>query len=159
MPTTDLTRLRKSYEKKQVNVSCAHIKFGDIVSTNIHQLFKLPKDALIIDAGVIVDTAANGAITVDFGFDGGTELGAAIPITTTGYKQVALATALTSGTVTAGVVANLAGTATKAPRILTGTGKTVTAVFSAGPTAGDFRFLVQYIEYKLSNGELTNYVA
>lgn len=52
-----------------------------------------------------------------------------------------------------------AGTAVKAPRILTGTGKNVTAKFSEDPTAGDFTFIVEYIEYALKNGQRTSYTA
>lgn len=215
MTTTDLTRLRKYAEKKSISVSAAQVKFGDVVSTNTLQLFKLPPNALIVSAGVVVDTVANGAITVDFGFDGGTELGSALDVhTAIGYKQATQAVALTSGALTGtvttltgttaltsgaltgnltsgtvsggnlvanlamtgtvttltgtctltsgaltGTVTTLTGTATPAPRITTLTGKTVTAKFSAGPTAGDMTFIVEYIEYAKGNGDLTNYVA
>lgn len=178
MTTTDLTRLHDFAHKKTVSVSAARVLYSNVVSTNTLQLFKLPPKALIVAAGVVVDTVANGAITVNFGFDGGTELGSALDIhTAVGYKQsteVSTVTTLT-GTVTdltltegtpntlsSGTVAltSGAGTVVHAPRILTGTGKTVTAVFSAGPTAGDFTFVVEYIEYALKSGAgLTNYVA
>ena len=177
MTTTDITRLHKHAQKKTVSVSAANVLFGDVVSINTMQLFKLPPNALIVAAGVVVDTVANGAITVNFGFDGGIELGNALDIHTgVGYKQdkeVSTVTTLT-GTLTgitlnegtpntfnAGTVAltSGAGTVTHAPRILTGTGQIVTAVFSAGPTAGDFTFVVEYIEYKLGCGNMTNYVA
>lgn len=158
--TVDKTRLRKSAEKRTISVAVAHLKFSDITgqgTADINQLFNLPKNALIVDSGVVVDTVANGSITVNFGFDGGTELGSALDIhTAVGYKQVA--EAIATLTLTEGTPNTLsAGTVTKAPRLLTGTGKTVTAVFSAVPTAGEWRFIVEYIEYTLGNGDLTNY--
>ncbi len=61
----------------------------------------------------------------------------------------AAAITLTSGALT--------GTVTPAPRLATGTGKLVTAKFSADPSAGSFVFMVGYIEYDLGNGKLTNY--
>lgn len=159
MTDTDISRLGKNAQKKTISVSSANVKFGDVVGTTTHQLFKLPPNALIVDAGIVIDAVANGSITVDFGFDGGNELGNDIDIhTAVGYKQVA--ESLASLTLTEGTPNTLsAGTVTKSPRILTGTGKTVTAVFSADPTAGEWHFIVEYIEYTLSNGQLTNYVA
>ncbi|NCB95268.1 MAG: hypothetical protein EOM35_02190 [Negativicutes bacterium] len=145
----DITRLRKNSEKKSVSVSAAEIKAADIASTALHELFNLPPDALIVNAGVVVETAGQANLTVDFGFDGGYELMNDVDIDDTGYKQNTLVVA---GTAADSVVT---GTATVAPRILTGTGRTVTAKFSAVPTAGVFHFIVEYIEYKLGNGMLT----
>lgn len=140
----DITRLRKNGEKKVVSVSAAEIKAADITSTALHELFNLPPDALIINAGVVVEVAGQASLTVDFGFAGGNELMNDVDIDDTGYKQNTLATT-SGGTIT-----------TMAPRILTGTGKEVTAKFSAVPTAGVFHFIVEYIEYKLGNGMLTS---
>lgn len=139
----DITRLRKNAEKKIVTVSSAEIKAADVKSTALQELFNLPADALIINAGVVVETAGQASLTVDFGFDGGAELGDNVVLSSTGYKQITLVTS-GGGTVT-----------TVAPRILTSTGKSVTAVFSAVPTAGVFHFIVEYIEYKLGSGTLT----
>ena len=177
MVDTNVSRLKKYAEKKTISVSAAQLTFDGITGTTDHQLFQLPPNCLIVGSGVVVDTEANGAITVDFGFDGGAELGDTLDINAaTGYisdADVSTVTTLT-GTVTAltltegtpntldsGTVAlsSGAGTVPKAPRIVTGTGKTVTATFSAEPTAGDFTFIVEYIEYTLGNGNLTNYVA
>lgn len=160
--TVDKTRLRRNNQKRKISCAVAHVKFSDITgqgTADINQLFKLPANCLIVDAGVMIDTVANGSITVGLGFDGGTELLAAADIhTATGYKQTTEAIAsLTLVEATPNTLS--AGTVTKSPRILTGTGKTVTAVFSAVPTAGEWRFIVEYIEYTLADGELTNYVA
>lgn len=144
----DITRLRKNAEKKTVSVAAAKILHSDVSSVALQELFNLPADCLIINAGVVVEEAGQATLTVDFGFDGGTELGAAMPISTTGYKQTTMPVTGVSGAT---------GVATPAPRLLTGTGKTVTAKFSADPTAGAFHFIVEYIEYTLGNGKLMNY--
>lgn len=135
----DLTRLKKFAEKKTYSVAAARVTHDMVADTALQELFELPADCLIVDACVDVKTAGQALLTVDFGFDGGAELGNDLDIDGAGVVSVAL-----SGGV-------------KAPRIDTGTGKTVTAKFSADPTAGDFVFIVEYIEYELGNGKLTNY--
>lgn len=142
---TDITRLRKNAEKKVVSVSSAEIRHGDVAGTTLQELFKLPANALIVTAGVVVETAGQASLTVDFGFDGGNELGNDLAISATGYKQTLIA------------VSGNAENITPSPRIPTGTGKTVTAVFSADPTAGVFHFIVEYIEYTRGSGEYTNF--
>lgn len=152
----DNTRLYKNAENKVLEVACAEVRHGDVASTEAHKLYNLPKNALIIEAGIIVNEAGQGGLTVDFGFDGGNELGNDIDIATTGYKQVA--NAIAALTLTEGTPNTLSsGTVTKAPRILTGTGKTVTATFSADPSAGKFFFMVTYIEFTVGNGHFMNY--
>lgn len=143
----DITRLRKNSEKKTVSVSSAEVKAADVSAATLQELFNLPADALITNAGVVVETAGQAGLTVDLGFAGGDELGDAVDIDDTGYKQVAL--------VTDGALESADTTTTMAPRILTGTGKAVTAKFSEAPTAGVFYFIVEYIEYTLGCGELT----
>ena len=133
---TDLTRLRDFAEKKTISVSAARLLHSDVAGTTLQELFNLPEKCLIVDAGIVVDVAGQGGLTVDFGFAGGNELGNDIALDSTGYKQVSLVTALT-----------------------TGTGKNVTAKFSADPSAGDFTFIVEYIEYTLKNGQRTDYTA
>lgn len=141
----DITRLRKNAEKKTISVAAAEIRHGDVSSTALQELFNLPGNCLIVEAGVVVEEAGQANLTVDFGFDGGNELGNDLDIDGTGYVDVDIAA---SGN---------AETIQKAPRILTGTGKTVTAKFSADPTAGKFIFIVNYIEYTLGNGNLMSY--
>lgn len=144
---TNLTRVGKNSEKKTMSVSAARIKHGDVADTALQQLFVLPANCLITDAHVVVEEAGQGSLTVDFGFDGGNELGNDLDIDGVGVVTVPL---VVSGSGTVG---------TKAPRIATGTGKTVTAKFSTDPSAGSFVFIVEYIEYDLGNGKLTNYAA
>lgn len=150
----DLTRLYKNSEKKTVSVSAAMVKHTDVGDTASNELFKLPPNCVITDAVVVVEEAGQSNLTVDFGFDGGNELGNDLDIDGISVVSVPL---VTSTTVT-GNAETAAGTATKAPRIATGTGKTVTAKFSANPTAGKFHFIVSYIEYTKGNGDLTNLV-
>jgi len=133
----DLTRKYKNNEKKTYSVMAARVKHTD-VATGTNELFTLPPNCLIVDAAIVAEVAGQASLTVDFGFSGGNELGNDIDIAQTGVDTVALV----SGA--------------KAPRLLTGTGKTVTAVFSADPTAGEFIFLVEYIEYTKGCGDLTN---
>lgn len=150
---TDITRLRKNAEKKTISVASAMVKHSDVAGTTLQELFNLPPNCLIVDSGVVVEEAGQTSLTVDFGFDGGNELGNDLDIDGTGYVQVA--EAIAALTLTEGTPNTLsAGTVTKSPRILTGTGKTVTAKFSADPTAGVFHFIVEYIEYTLGNGKL-----
>lgn len=150
---TDITRLKKFAEKKTRSVSAARVNHADVADTALQELFVLPANAVIVDAMVVVEVAGQSSLTVDFGFDGGSELGNDLDIDGTGVVSVPL---VTSTTVT-GEAQTAAGTAVKAPRIATGTGKTVTAKFSADPSAGEFVFIVEYIEYDLGNGMLTNY--
>ena len=135
----DLTRKNKNSEKKTLSVMSVPVKHTE-VTTGSNELFKLPPDCLIVDSCVVVEDAGQASLTVDFGFSGGSELGNDLDIDAISVVSVPLA---------AGV---------KAPRLVTGTGKTVTATFSADPTAGKFHFIVEYIEYTKGCGELTNLV-
>lgn len=178
MTTTDLTRVKRNAYKRQINASVAHVLFSDIVSTNTHNLFNLPANALIVNAGVLVKAVANGAITVNLGINGGTDFGSALNVhSSTGWIQKAPAVALTSGALTGtltsglvsgsttvvqnlnitGTVTSLAGTETVYPYVDTGTGELITAIFSAAPTQGEFYFIVEYIEYSQVTGDMTNY--
>jgi len=155
---TDLTRKKDFAEKKTISVSSARLQYGDIADTTLQELFNLPENCLITDAGIIRHTAGQAGLTVAFGFAGGTELGAAVVMSAAGYidtAEVIATLALAEGTPNT----LTSGTITKGPRILTTTGKNVTVKFSATPTAGDFTFIVSYIEFDLGNGKMTNYTA
>lgn len=154
---TDLTRKGNFAEKKTYSVSAARIKHGDVADTASQELFNLPANCLITNAYVLVKTVGQATLTVDFGFDGGNELGNDLNINgATGAISVPFS--VLALTLTEGAPNTLgSGTVSKSPLIDTGTGKTVTAKFSADPTAGDFVFIVEYIEYDLGNGNLTEY--
>jgi len=134
MPT-DLTRYAKNAEKKTYSVASANMTHDKIPDTGNVILFNLPPNSLITARHFIINSAGQANLTVDVGFDGGNELGNDLDIDATGV--------LTSA----------------ALGILTGTGKAVTAKFSADPSAGDFELVVEYIEYKLGSGNLMNYTA
>lgn len=154
----NLTRLRNFAEKKNVSVAAALIKHSDVAATTLQELFCLPADALIINAYCVVKTAGQANLTVDFGFDGGNELGNDLDIDAVSVVSVPLS--VLALTLTEGTPNTLsAGTVQKGPQIDTATGKTVTAKFSADPTAGEFVFIVEFIEYMRGNGELMNYSA
>ena len=137
---TDLTRLRDFAQKKTVSVSAARLKHSDVADTTLQTIFNLPEDALIVDAGVLVHVAGQASLTADFGFAGGAELGNDLVLSTTGYKT---GMPLTEGT------------PNTSARIPTLTGKDVTVKFSADPSAGEFTFICEYIEFALKNGNLT----
>lgn len=150
---TDKTRMAKFNEKKTYSVASARLRHSDVADTALVELFNLPPNALITDATVIVEEAGQANLTVDFGFAGGNELGNDLDIDGTGVVSVPLVTS----TAVSGNAETAAGTAVKAPRLLTSTGKNVTAKFSADPSAGVFVFIVEFIEYDLGNGNLMNY--
>lgn len=145
---TDLTRKKDYAEKKTRSVAAARVLHGDVADTSAHELFNLPANCLITDAFVVVDVVGQDTLTVDFGFDGGDELGDALDVhDATGVVSTPLQATVDGDAETVDIDNQI--------RILTGTGKTVTALFSADPSAGDFTFIVEYIEYTLGNGKLT----
>lgn len=153
---TDITRTRKFAEKKTMSISCAEIRHGDAADTTSHEIFNLPANCLITKAGIIVDEAGQSSLTVDLGFDGGNELGDDLAIDSTGYVEDGPAVAtLTLSEGTPNTLSS--GTVNSGLNILTGTGKTVTAKFSADPSQGKFYALVEYIEYTKGNGDYTVY--
>jgi len=149
----DITRKSDFCEKKTISVASAVVTHDMVANTDLHKLFNLPERALITDAWVVTEVAGQTNLTVDFGFDGGNEFINDADIDNTGVVQAPYATSITltgnAETVTTGTVKNL--------NLLTGTGKTVTAKFSADPTAGRFVFIVEFIEYTLGVGDLMNY--
>lgn len=136
---TDLTRKKDFAQKKSACVAAARLTHDMVSDTALQELFNLPPNALITNSYAHVEVAGQTSLTVDFGFDGGAELGNDLDIDDVGPV---------AGAVT--------GPATS---LATDTGKTVTAKFSAAPTAGSFVFIVEFIEYDLSTGELMNYSA
>lgn len=129
--------------------------------------------ALTSGAGTIALTSGAGTGVIDdlTGVISTLTLNEAQP-NTLNAGTITLSSAAVTNTLTdltgTGVVADLtgtcvltsgAGTVVAAPRILTTTGKNITATFSADPTAGDFSFIVEYIEFELGNGNLTELTA
>lgn len=136
----DITRLRKNAEKKTVSVSATRVLAADVVDNTLHYVFRVPANALIINAGVLVKEASQAAVTMDLGVDGDASLGSALAVSATGFKGTAVA----------------AGP--QAPRVDSGTGLAISVKFSAKPTQGVFIPIVEYIEYDMGNGDYTNYL-
>lgn len=133
----DLTRVKDNNEKKTVSVVSAIVEHSEVPDTANVVLFNLPGRCLVTRAYIATEVPGQASLTVDIGFAGGAEL-------------------INDG--------DLDGTpptvddAMTVP-VMTGTGKQVTAKFSADPTAGRWAFIVEYIEYTLGNGKLLNYSA
>lgn len=132
---TDLTRVGKNADKKTVSVSAVTVDYTEVANAVANELFVLPPNALIIASYCIVKVAGQAALTVNYGFSGSNELGSALDIDGAAVLE----------------------TTADAGALDTGTGKTVTAIFSEAPTAGKFTFIAEYIEYDKSCGDYTNY--
>lgn len=136
----DITRLRKNAEKKTVSVSACCVLAADIVDNTLHHIFRIPANALIVSAGILVKEASQAAVTADLGVDGDATLGSALVMSATGFKATNIAVG------------------PQAPRIDSGTGLAISVKFSAKPTQGLFIPVIEYIEYDMGNGDYTNYL-
>lgn len=134
MAIINLTRKTDFIKKKNTSVSAARVAFGDIpLAVDTYQLFNLPADCLITAAYVIPHIAGQATLTIDLNF-GATPLIVNADVDDTAVKK------------DAGI------------SIDTGTGGIVTVSPDADPTAGDFTFIVEYIEYDRTNGEFTRLI-
>ena len=133
----DLTRVSDNNEKKTISVVAAVVEHGQVSNTDNVVLWNIPGRCLITRAYAVTEVPGQAALTADLGFAGGNEL----------MNDVDL-----DGT------PNTVDDVLTTP-VWTGTGKQVTANFSADPTAGRFVFMIEYIEYTLGNGKLLNYSA
>lgn len=134
MANQDLTRKGKFSEKKTVTASVAKMNFSDLTLTDVHQLIKLPPNALITKSLLKTNAVGVAVATADIGFEGGT--GAEL------HDDVALDAAI--------------GTIVKTtPDLDTGTGKTIIFVPSAEQTQGEWELIIEYIEYRLGTAMLT----
>lgn len=154
----DITRKKDFSQKKTRSVASARVTYDMIGTTEFNELFKLPANALIVDACMITKVAGNAGLTVDFGSDANEDLlldevaadAAAGTVTSVGFDISGLT--LTDGTPNT----YLAGRAVKTPRIDTGTGFSAGVSFSENPTAGEWVFIIEFVEYDLCNGQLMN---
>lgn len=131
----DLTRTAKFSEKKSRSVAATEraMLYSEFDTTSAVTLFNLPANCLITDAYVITETAGQTSLTLDVGVTGDADgLIADADVDNTGIVKDALSTG-----------------------VLTGTGTAVTVTPSATPTAGAFIFVVDYVEYTKSTGEMT----
>ena len=140
----DLTKVTQNAQKKVKSISSAILVGGSTAALNggsyanttaNYDLFRLPANCLVTDAYVVVEAAGQANLTADIGYDGGAEL-------------------INDADIDGVSVVKDAGI-----KLATGTGKLVTAKFSAAPTVGRFHVVVEYIEYTLTNGMLTKQTA
>jgi hypothetical protein len=133
---TDLTRKKKFAQKKTFSIAAETVNFGDVSGAGAHELFVLPANCLITKARIITTVAGQTNLTVGLGFSG---------------SQTAL--------ISAGDIDNTGVVIDAGINVQTGTGKVITALFSAAPTAGSFTFIVEFIEFTKAEGDLLNFNA
>lgn len=129
---TNRTNVRDFAQKKSYSVSAATLQVGDFDGTNAVEVFNLPEKALVTNVFTVAEIAGQTGLTLKV--------------------DVGATAVIAAGDVdTAGDIAE-AGT-----NVLTGTGKAVKVTPSAAVTSGEFTVIVEYIEYTLGTGHLTNY--
>ncbi len=134
MPAVNLTRDKTHSLKKSRSVASAVVDFSEMpLAADDYEVFLLPDDAIVTDSFYDVLEAFDAAVTADLGFDGGAEL------------------------ISAGALDAVAVIASNDINVSTGTGKRVTINPSADVTQGKVVIVVEYVEYNLSNGDLTNF--
>lgn len=154
----DITRKKDFSQKKSRCVAAARVTHDMVGGTEFYELFNLPPNALIVDSCMLTKVAGQANLTVDFGSDANEDLlldevtadEDAGHVHSAGFDISGLT--LTEGTPNT----YLGGEAVKTPRIDTGTGMSVGASFSEAPTAGEWVFVVEFVEYDLANGTVMN---
>lgn len=141
---TDLTRNNNTHQKKSICVMSAPIiegtEVGEITAVDAdHLLGLLPQDAVIIDAFVWVhtvsDAATSAAATVGT-TEGGSELVTGVDLTTLGRQ----------------------GTFVPSVETLTGKDLWLGIDYTGATTAvGVYTVIVEYIEFNLNTGDLTQF--
>lgn len=150
MANTPVTRIGELAQKKVTRAFAATIntaffaaaKITPVVGTTNLLLVNLPELAVITDAYVVVNTAANSATaaTVAVG-------------TTEGGAQVLAATSVAAVPVT-----GVAGTIVAKQKTSTGVQLYAALVFTGATTNfGDFTIVVEYTEYDKNTGEYTKF--
>lgn len=145
MALQNLTRKNRFNEKRKVCVFTAELDYANLLNTSadVYQLFKLPKEAVVTHASMIVMTPFDSVTSAaaDLGFDGDDTL-----VDGADLKSAAN-TELSGGT-------NAAVPAVKQ----TGGVVTVVPTYTGATTEGKVLVRIEYIEYNLVTGDLTNYV-
>ena len=134
MTAVNLTRKKEHSLKKSSSVSSANLDFSDVAAAaDFYELFNLPEDAIITHLFTDVLEAFDAGTTMAIGYDGGSEVEAAVVLDAVGVD------------------------ATLNVNLATGTGKRITAQLNQNVTQGKMAVMIKYIEYNLNNGELTNF--
>lgn len=128
---TNITHIRDFAQKKSYSVSACTLRTEDFDGTNALAVFNLPEKALVTNTYVIIESAG----------DPGTRLGVAIGAVEVVVADVGMAGSTTIDSTT----------------VVTGTGKTVYVEPHMPIMRGEFTVIVEYLEYTLGTGHLTNY--
>ena len=150
MANTPVTRIGELAQKKVKRIFAAPInaaffaaaKITPTVGTTDLLLVNLPEFAVITDAYVVVDTAANSATTATVAVG-----------TTEGGEQVLAATSVDTVPAT-----GVAGTLVAKQKTGTGVQLYAALVFTGATTNfGDFTIVIEYTEYDKNTGEYTKF--
>ncbi len=128
----DLTGIRNFSQKKSYSVSAATLRADDFDVLNSLELFNIPEKSVITNVYVVTDVAGDAALTLKVSIGSRT--------------AIAAANVSVSG-VSSEVRYNRQS----------GTGEKVQVTPSKAVTTGDFTIIVEYLEYTLGTGTLTNY--
>lgn len=131
---TDRTRVRDFAQKKTQSVAGGVVGLLDWDGTSALDLFNIPAGALINKATVFAETATQTGVTMKLQA-GSTTIIAAAPV---------------------GVTTVVAANGSTALGIPTGSGVQIKLTPSAEPTVGKIAVVVEYTEYSLGIGNLTN---
>ena len=126
------TNVRDFAQKKTYSVSSATLYVEDFDGTNAIEIFNLPEKCLVTNVFTVAEVAGNSGLTLKV--------------------DIGSTTVLAAGDVD--TVNDIAEAETN---LVTETGKNVKVIPSVAVTSGVFVVIVQYVEYTLNNGTLTNY--
>lgn len=143
MATVNLSRAKGRHKKFVSRFFTTVLDYTDEVGTSadVHQLLQLPPESMVIAADMVVITASDAVTTAtaDLGFAGGDELIA------DGNLKSAAGTVITDDVT--GLVKETGGVVTFTP------------TYTGATTAGKWRVTIEYLEYTMVNGDVTNFVA
>lgn len=131
-----ITNIKDFAKKKTYSVSAAVLDFSDFSSTDVMDVFIIPEKSILMNLMVIPDVLGQASL----------KLKVDVVVGTTTTAAIAAADVATDKTIST--------FSTKTP---TGSGMVVRVTPTAAPTAGRFIITAEYLEYTLSNGDLTNY--
>lgn len=129
---TNRTDVRDFAQKKSYSVSAGVLEAGDFDGTNTLEVFNLPEKALVTNTYVVADEAGNSGLTL----------------------KVKVGSTTTIAAADVDTLGDISDADTK---VATGTGSLVTVKPSAAVTEGKFAVIIEYVEYTLGTGHLTNY--
>lgn len=129
---TNRTNVRDFAQKKSYSVSAATLQAEEFDGLNAIEVFNLPEKALVTNAFIVTEVAGPLLLTLKV------DVGA-------------------TSVILAGNADTTGGISEAGTNVLTGTGQAVTVTPSAAVLHGTFTVIIEYIEYTLGNGHLTNY--